>query len=172
MSEQQLDLNTILSRKQQQLDDIVNVDEDTVKLVIFVLGNDWFAFYGERIKEILSNCEVFFLPGCPPTLEGVMNVRGDIESILSLRRVLHYPDGLDNMSTRILLAQGETIRSGIRVDRVEEVVDVVKSAILPPPHTIPEHLRPLVLGNLDFAGQMVSILDIERLFADYCAGTL
>lgn len=170
MSEQDVSLDEILASQQQGQGDVINVDEDTVKLVIFVLGKDWYAFHGEHIKEILSDTEVFFLPGCPATLEGVINVRGDIESVLNLRRVLRYPDSMTDADSRILLARGDKTHSGIRVDRVEEVIDVVESSVLPPPHTIPEHLRPLVLGHIEFADQVVSILELNRLFDDYLVG--
>lgn len=147
---------------------IINVDESTVKLVLFVLGKDWFAFYGEQIKEIINAPTLFFLPGAPAWLEGVINVRGDIESVLNLRQVLRYPPVAPDAVSRILLAQGTQMRSGVRVDRVEEVVDVIERNILPPTHTIPEHLRELVLGHLEFAGQVVSLLDLDRLFASQC----
>lgn len=170
MADEQPTLEALLARQQHDEREIVNVDEETTKLVIFVIGKDWFAFHGEQIKEIISHSEVYELPGAPAALEGVINLRGDIESVFSLRQVLSYPPALPDSPSRILLAQGDNMRSGIRVDRVEEVIDVVVSAIHEPPHTIPERLRPLVLGNLEFTGEVVSILDLNRLLADYCAG--
>lgn len=163
-------LEQILAIRHGGSKEIINVDEETVKLVIIVLANDWYAFEGRHIKEILKDSEVFFLPGCPAVLEGVINVRGDIESVFNLRTILRYPTAPALESSRILLAQSAQLRSGIRVDRVEEVTDVVQSAICPPPHTIPDHLRPLVVGHLEWHGQVVNLLDLKRLFTDYLMG--
>jgi len=168
-----LALDQVLAVKRSAAGPVVDVDEPSVKLVVFVLGTDWFAFHGERIKEVLSDCPVYFLPGCPPSLEGVINVRGDIESVIRLRVLLRLAeDGGAMTGSRILLGQGAAMRSGIRVDRVEEVMDVPQSAIQPPPHTIAEHLRPLVLGIVSFQDHMVTVLDLERIFQDYRAGGL
>lgn len=167
-----LTLDQVLAIRRGAAGPVVNVDEPLVKLVVFVLNGDWFAFHGERVKEVLSDCPVYFLPGCPPSLEGVINVRGDIESVLSLRSVLRYPAAAPAAASRVLLGQGADLRSGLRVDSVEEVMDVPQSLIQAPPHTIADHLRPLVLGIVAFHGHMVTLLDMDRLLADYRAGAL
>ena len=65
--------------------EIIDVDEPVIKLVIFSLGEQHFAFLGEAIKEVLPGTEtVFFVPGMPASVEGVINVRGDIESVIQL----------------------------------------------------------------------------------------
>lgn len=162
-------LDQVLTRRREAQQEIVNVDEPMVKLVIFALGNEWFAFHGERISEILAHADVFFVPGCPPSLEGVINVRGDIASVIRLNEILHLPEsGAANSS--ILLGHGGGISSGIRVDRIVDVVDMPQSSIQTPPATLPEHMRALVLGVLRFQEQPVAVLDLDKLFADYARG--
>jgi purine-binding chemotaxis protein CheW len=172
MTEDAADLDRILALRQGGPGTVVNVDEPTVKLVVVSLGDLWVAFHGEKIREILADCPVYFLPGCPPALEGVINVRGDIESVIRLRALLSLADPPAGTPSRILLGQADAMRSGIRVDRVEEVLDVPESTIQPPPLTISERLRPLVLGIVVFRDHMVHLLDLDRLFADFRAGRL
>jgi purine-binding chemotaxis protein CheW len=169
MSEATLD--QVLSQRREVNKDIVNVDEPAVKLVIFALGDDWFAFQSERIREILAQADIFFVPGCPPSLEGVINVRGDIESVIRPHEMLHLPDNSDGgRASAILLGRGGGMSSGIRVDRVVDVVDVPQSSIRPPPSTLPEHMRVLVLGVLRFQEQPVAVLDLDKMFVDYARG--
>jgi purine-binding chemotaxis protein CheW len=163
-------LNQVLTERRAASQEIVNVDEATIKLVIFALGDECFAFHGARIREILAQADVFFVPGCPPSLEGVINVRGDIESVIRLHDMLHLPDSQLGRGSSILLGRGGGMSSGVRVDRVLDVVDVPQSSIQAPPATLPEHLRPLVLGVLRFAEQAVTVLDLEQIFADYARG--
>ncbi|MBV5345069.1 MAG: chemotaxis protein CheW [Rhodoferax sp.] len=169
MSEATLD--QVLSQRHEVNKDIVNVDEPAVKLVIFALGDDWFAFHSERIREILAQADIFFVPGCPPSLEGVINVRGDIESVIRPHEMLHLPDNSEGgRASAILLGRGGGMSSGIRVDRVVDVVDVPQSSIRPPPSTLPEHMRVLVLGVLRFQEQPVAVLDLDKMFVDYARG--
>lgn len=168
MSETTLD--QVLTQRRETNKDIVNVDEPVVKLVIFALGQQYFAFHGERIREILAQADVFFVPGCPPSLEGVINVRGDIESVIRPHDMLHLPDSNVGQSSSILLGKGGGMSSGIRVDRVLDVIDIPQSSIQPPPATLPEHMRTLVLGMLHFEAQPVALLDLDQMFADYARG--
>ncbi|MCF8210200.1 MAG: chemotaxis protein CheW [Rhodoferax sp.] len=163
-------LDQVLEQRQSTSHDIVNVDEPVTKLVIFSLGDAWFAFHGDRIREILSHAEVFFVPGCPASLEGVINVRGDIESVIQPHSLLHLPTAARERGTCILLAQGGGMRSGIRVDRVVDVIDVPNSRIAVPPGTLAEPMRQLALGVLEFKKQSVVLLDLDKMFADYARG--
>jgi len=165
MSETTLD--QILSQRVDAHREIVNVDEPTVKLVIFALAGERFAFPGERVREILADAEVFFVPGCPATLEGVINVRGDIESVLRLNEMLHLPASAAEGASTILLCAGGGMKSGVRVEKVIDVVDLPQSSLQAPPANLPDHLRAIVSKVLVFAGQPVAVLDLDKMFTDY-----
>ena len=162
-------LDRILAVRQARPGQVVDVDGPMVKLVVFTLGDMWFAFPGEKIREVLAETPVFFLPCCPATLEGVMNVRGTLESIVRLRPLLGLGEGPEAKSSRILIGQTPSMRSGIRVDRVEEVLDVPVSGIHPPPGAVSDRMKALLLGITDFQGHPVHVLDLDRIFEDLLA---
>ena len=163
-------LDQILAKRQTARKEIVNVDEPLIKLVIFALGEDWFAFHGERIREILTKASIFFVPGCPASLEGVINVRGDIESVIRLNELLQVPLPEPGTPSAILLGSGTAMNSGIRIDRVVDLIDIPQSFIQPPPANLPDQMRPFVSGLLRFKERPVSVLDLEQLFSQYVKG--
>lgn len=163
-------LDEILSQRRAARNDVVDVDEPTVKLVVFALGQDWFAFAGEQIREILAQAAVFFVPGCPPSLEGVINVRGDIQSVIRLHDLLHLPAGGSGPQGAILLAHTPHISSGIRVDQVIDVIDLPQSRLQPPPATLSSDWRALVTGVTQIQERPVSVLNLEQLLSDYARG--
>jgi purine-binding chemotaxis protein CheW len=163
-------LDQILAKRQTARKEIVNVDEPLIKLVIFALGEDWFAFHGERIREILTKASIFFVPGCPGSLEGVINVRGDIESVIRLNELLQVPLPEPGTPSAILLGSGTAMNSGIRIDRVVDLVDIPQSFIQPPPANLPDQMRPFVSGLLRFKERPVSVLDLEQIFSQYVKG--
>lgn len=163
-------LEQILTHKRGETAAVVDVDEPLLKVVIFTLANERFAFAGDRIREILRDGPVFPLPGCPKSLEGVINVRGDIESVIDLRVVLGIGGACDKAASRILLGWGGGMRSGIRVDAVDEVTDIPQSGVQPPPHTVPDDRKAIILGVFTFAARPVTLLDLDRLFEIYRTG--
>lgn len=165
-----LTLDQALLRRSATSREIIDVDEPVIKLVIFELGGEWFAFPGAAIREILSQVEVFFVPGCPASLEGVINVRGDIESVIRLSELLGKPVSEPAPTSVILLGVGGGMHSGIRADRVVDVLDIAQSAVQPPPATLPEHLRHLVSGVTQHQNVPVVLLDLNRIFEEYQRG--
>ena len=73
-------------KRRQRTKEVVDVEEERVKVVIFRCGVNLFAFYGRDIREILPSCDISWVPSLPDYLSGLINVRGDIESVIDLRR--------------------------------------------------------------------------------------
>ncbi len=148
---------------------IVDVNEKVVKLVIFALAEHWYAFYGQSINEILpKDTLIFFVPGCPKSLTGVINVRGEIESVINISMVLKLSNKEQTtVQSIVLLAKSPAMSSGILVDKVIDVVDVPEHIIQSPPETLPDHLRCYVLDVLEFRGQAVTVLNLDKIFNDY-----
>ena len=69
-------------------DQQVQVDEDTIQLIIFLLKDSTYAFPAEDAFEIDDNTKVYMVPGTPNYVKGVKNLRGDITTVLCLRTVL------------------------------------------------------------------------------------
>lgn len=151
--------------------DIVDVNEPSILLVVFRLGEQHFAFPGKRIGEILAAPRVYRVPGAPPALEGVISVRGAIDSVLCLHTLLQLPTAqADERPTRhgaVLLTRGQGLTSGLRVDEVIDLLELPESALREAPDTLPESLRPFVRHLIDLGQQGVAVLDLDRLLGAY-----
>jgi purine-binding chemotaxis protein CheW len=169
-------LSAILERRRTGETELVEVDAPTVKLVVFAIGERLQALPGRQVSEILPLSTIHFVPGCPPALEGVISVRGDITSVIRLGDLLGIEHGASGRQGAILLAQGahevggEPMRSGLRVDRVVDVLDIVEDSIQPVPDTLAEPLRRLARGVFQVEGRSVLLLNLDALFQDYLSG--
>lgn len=155
-------LAEVWKRKGQEK--IVDVDEEKVKLVIFTLLEDYYTFQGEDVKEILPVGKITYVPGSPEFILGIINVRGDIESVLDIHKFLELPAGKTTPASRIIIAAKGDIRSGILVDSVEDVIDVPKSSIQPPIPTLSKAIREVVLGATTYNGKNTILLDVGKIF--------
>ena len=98
-------------KKRKGGEKIVDVEEEQVKIVVFSLLNDRYAFYGNEIKEILPLTKIFYVPGSPDYILGIINVRGDIESVININKFLGLPDFKNSQKNRIAMAEKDGIRS-------------------------------------------------------------
>ena len=155
-------LEEIMRRKEKEK--IVNVEEKQVKVVIFSLRGEFYAFYGEYIKEILPLMTIHYVPGSPDFIPGVINVRGEIESVININRFLGLPDAPNPPGSRIALAVADGIRSGILVDSIEEVLDIPASLVKPPLDTLSKSIKEFVTGEFIHKEKLVTILDVGKIF--------
>lgn len=156
-------------KKMRQEEAVVDVNVKTEKLVVFALADDLFAFAGQHVKEILVSQEISFVPGSPGFLLGVMNVRGDIESVASLATILGIPQERASPRNRILIAEDNEVRSGILVERVEDVVDVPSDSIKPPLATMNGTITRYLKGETEYRGRNVLVLDLPKVFKGFVA---
>ncbi|MDQ5911742.1 MAG: purine-binding chemotaxis protein CheW [Pseudomonadota bacterium] len=163
-------LANLLEQRRHADSGIVEVEAPTVKLVMFAVGTSLFAFPGANVTEILPLTTIYPVPGCPASLEGVINVRGDIASVIRLGDLLGETHAATDRQTAILLGRGSAMSSGLRVDRVVEVLDVLEELIQPPPATLPENMQRWATGVFAWQGRSVLVLNLEPLFQDYRAG--
>lgn len=161
-------LDLILAQRRQSGGQMVEVELPRIKLVVFMVGETWLALPARDLVEILPLTTIHFVPGCPPTLEGVINVRGDVTSVIRLGGLLGLEHAPTSRRSAILLGQcrvdqGEMIRSGLRVDRVIDVLDVTEDSIQTRPDSLPEPLRSLATGLFRHEGQGVMLLDLAQV---------
>ncbi|MUV88957.1 chemotaxis protein CheW [Halapricum sp. CBA1109] len=93
------------------------------QVLVFSLGADRFCVGIDRIDEIVEADTVSSLPGAPPLVEGVMNLRGETTTVIDPSSVL---DGDSTATTRqvIIFDTDDDRKVGWLVDRVHRVEDL------------------------------------------------
>ncbi|MFC7368616.1 MULTISPECIES: chemotaxis protein CheW [Vreelandella] len=139
---QRISLDEALAHQSDDLS-IIDVDEPCQQLVLFRIANQRFALPGSAVNEILSGDQpVYFVPGLPASTEGVIHLRGNIESVITLQALLDLPP--TEQTGMLLLVTAAGIRSAIRIDYLDDVCDTPVSALKPAPDTLSSQLKPYV----------------------------
>jgi purine-binding chemotaxis protein CheW len=122
-----------------------------VQVRIRVAG-EHYALPVEQVREVAELGEIAPVPGSPPEIMGVRNLRGQVLPVLALGAVL----GLDGGEpSRVVVAESGELRAGLRVD------DVVDVAELPPCTEQVE--SDYVLGACLVDGKLVGALDVDAV---------
>ena len=149
---------------QQEHDErIIEIEEKTVQVVVILLAGSMYAFYGKWIKEIVVVDEISYVPGMPDYLLGVINVRGEIESVLDLRSVLGLPQPTLKSQSRILIGEARGLRSGLLVDAVEDVLEMPEELISRSKPVLEDQVAEYIIGESCYKEQDMILLDLDKI---------
>jgi purine-binding chemotaxis protein CheW len=123
----------------------------------------YFALPASLVESIVLVQEITYVPGTPDWILGVVNVRGEIESVLDLKAVLGLGrTGLQHESRLLITEHGE-LRSGLLVGRVIDIAAIPASSISAAPLPQEGGKGAYVRGEADYLGRSVLILDLPEI---------
>jgi purine-binding chemotaxis protein CheW len=143
-------------------------DAGVVRLLLFRVGRLVCAAEAERVREILPRLEPTRIPGAPPVVAGVVNVRGTLVTVVEGWRALRQPDpfadgGGGGSGTTVLLEVGGGKKVlGFTVDEVVDLVSV-GGETLDRRQALPGIDPTLVRAVGRRAGQLFVVLDTDAL---------
>lgn len=139
------------------------------KFVTLGVGREVFAIGVDAVREILDLQPMAALPNAPPFLMGIIDVRGEVVPIISLRRKLGLPADIPGEQTRILVTEiplgGRMLLLGLMADRVFEVTALDESGVDTPPEIGVRWHSDYIRAIGRRAGQFVIVFDLGRLFS-------
>ncbi|MCR1933693.1 chemotaxis protein CheW [Clostridium tepidum] len=130
-----------------------------MQVVIFKLNNEQFAVQTDRIQSINDAMEVTRVPKAPAHIKGLINLRGNIISLLDINLLLDIPKG-DKSQNNIIILEIEDELVGIVVDDVYEVLDVEENLI---ERSSDEKRKEYIEGIINFQDRIVTLIDIDKL---------
>ena len=123
-----------------QADNSENVENLERKVVRFSLSEEEYAIDAHFIHSIKDteqdNLTIFAVPGVPNYIVGVINLRGEIISVINLKVFFTLPDEKKKSITKIIIVECEDVRVGFLVDSVHGIADFPVAEIQPALSTI------------------------------------
>lgn len=105
--------------------------EETLEVVQFLLAHERYALESAYIREVVPLKELAPLPCVPPFVLGITNVRGQIVSVLDIKRFFGLPEhGLTDLNKVIILQHG-AMEFGLLADQILGVRDLPRRELQP-----------------------------------------
>jgi purine-binding chemotaxis protein CheW len=132
-------------------------------IVGFRVGRETYGVPITSLHEIVRVPEITAVPDAPNYLEGVINLRGKIVSVVDLRKRFGKPSsGIDRRS-RILVVEHRGRLAGMIVDSASEVLKIPESEIEPAPAMMQEGGLDCVTGLGKYQGRLIILLDVSKV---------
>lgn len=133
------------------------------QLVTFSLGSEEFGVNIMLVQEIIRIPPITRVPRAPGYVEGVINLRGNVIPVVSLRNRFGMDRVEETDLSRIIVLQVQAKVFGIRVDGVTEVLRLGSEAIEPPPPVALGMDSQFIRGVGKIGERLLILLELEHI---------
>jgi purine-binding chemotaxis protein CheW len=134
-------------------------------IVGFQVGRETYGVPITSLHEIVRVPDITAVPDAPDYLEGVINLRGKIVSVMDLRKRFGEKQSSVKRHNRILVVEHAGRLAGLIVDSASEVLKIPSDAVEPPPAAFQEGGLNCVTGLGKVGGRLVVLLDMSKLLS-------
>ena len=146
------------------------VSSEELQYLTFRMAGEDYAIRILQVKEIIAYDSVTRVPGTPPWIRGVINLRGSVVPVVDLAVKFSLTASTVTQTSCIVIVEvklgGEQATMGILADSVDEVVFLSQQEVEPPPPFGSRVAVNYLYGIGKISGRFVLILDIDRVLSN------
>ncbi|MGQ9659002.1 MAG: chemotaxis protein CheW [Thermochromatium sp.] len=133
--------------------------------VTFRLADETYAIDVLQVQEVLKLTDIAPVPGVPDYILGIINLRGNVVTVIDARRRLSLPVREPDESSRIIIIDVDNQNIGILVDSVAEVVQIPAESIDPAPAIGNDQTSRFILGVTSSNDSLTILIDLNKLLS-------
>ena len=141
-------------------------NDEVLQWVTFQLEEETYGINVMQVREVLRYTEIAPVPGAPDYVLGIINLRGNVVTVIDTRSRFGLMEGEVTDNTRIIVIESERQVIGILVDSVAEVVYLRSSEIDKTPSVGTDESAKFIQGVSNRDGKLLILVDLNKLLSD------
>jgi purine-binding chemotaxis protein CheW len=137
-----------------------------IQFVTFILMDEVYGINVMQVQEVLRITEIAPVPGAPPYVLGIINLRGNVVTVIDTRTRFGLPTTEVDDASRIIVIESEKQVVGILVDAVAEVVELRETDIDAAPNVGTEESSRYIQGVATQGDSLLILVDLNKLLTD------
>lgn len=138
----------------------------TAQYVTFRLAEETYAINVMQVQEVLRVSEIAPVPGAPHYVLGIVNLRGNVVTVIDARRRLGLEPREPDDASRVVIIEVSNQVVGILVDSVAEVIELVTAEIEPAPNVGNDESSKYIQGVASRDGELTIVVDLNKLLSE------
>ncbi len=143
-----------------------NMNNPITQWVTFFLDSEKYGIKVMQVQEVLRMTEIAPVPGAPHYVLGIINLRGNVVTVIDSRKRFGLPEKEPDDSTRIVIIEAGENVVGILVDSVAEVVDLRTDEIETAPNVGTDESSKYIQGVSSVSEELLILVDVNKLLSD------
>ncbi|HKM20618.1 MAG TPA: chemotaxis protein CheW [Lachnospiraceae bacterium] len=147
--------------------DDLRVISETTQYIVIKIGEEQYGIDIKYIENIVRMQKITRVPKAQPYFKGVINLRGEVVPVMSIRIKMNLPEDVTTNTTRIIILKLEqNAQIGIIVDEVKEVVTLSEEDTERVAYDAKDDTINFINGIGKCNGGLISLLDLNVVVAD------
>ncbi|MCM3704175.1 MULTISPECIES: chemotaxis protein CheW [Cytobacillus] len=134
-----------------------------LKLIVFQLKDKEYAIPVNQVRSIEKVEHITRVPQTVGFVKGVINLRGVVTPIISLRSRFNLKEAEYNEHSRVIIAVLNDMEVGLIVDSANDVIDVAPESIEPPPDVIGSEEADFIKGVTKIEKRLFILIDLKKV---------
>ncbi len=141
-------------------------DADAIRRwVTFRLDNELYGINVLQVQEVLRYTEIVPVPGAPDFVLGIINLRGNVVTVIDTRKCFALPLHEPDEATRIVIIESGKQVAGLLVDSVAEVVNIKNSQVEMAPEVGTTESAKYIQGIANHNKEILILVDVNKLLS-------
>lgn len=137
---------------------------ETFQFIVIRLGEEQYGIDIRNIDNIVKMQQITRIPKMPPFLKGVINMRGEVIPVISMRLKMGLEEDVLTKATRIIVLKLEQEGNvGFIVDEVKEVVTLTVNEIEKLTYNSKDEKTNLITAVGKHNGELISLFDLNAI---------
>lgn len=151
---------------ERRTNDSADTNDEVLQWVTFKLDSETYGINVMQVQEVLRYSEIAPVPGAPGYVLGIINLRGNVVTVIDTRSRFGLMPAEITDNTRVVIIESEKQVIGILVDSVAEVVYLKASDIDVAPNVGNEESAKFIQGVSNRDGELLILVDLNKLLTD------
>ncbi|SEM39159.1 purine-binding chemotaxis protein CheW [Stigmatella aurantiaca] len=134
--------------------------------VVFKVAGAEYIISASEVLQMESYTGATPVPGAPPHVAGLVQVRGRVVPVVDARSRFGMPPAERTLDSRVVVGQLGTRVVGLLVDSAREVVKLEPSQLQPPPPMVAEQAKGYVKAVAQVGQRLVMLIDFPRVIGE------
>ncbi|WP_313054833.1 chemotaxis protein CheW [Pseudomonas lopnurensis] len=141
-------------------------DDPVLQWVTFRLDNETYGINVMQVQEVLRYTEIAPVPGAPSYVLGIINLRGNVVTVIDTRQRFGLEPAPVSDNTRIVIIEADRQVIGIMVDSVAEVVYLRQSEIETAPNVGNDESAKFIQGVCNKNGELLILVELDKMMSE------
>jgi purine-binding chemotaxis protein CheW len=144
----------------------MRAEDPLVQWVTFRLDNETYGVNVMQVQEVLRMTEIAPVPGAPDYVLGIINLRGNVVTVIDTRQRFGLDSAPVTDNTRIVIIEADKQVVGIMVDSVAEVVYLRQSEVETAPNVGNDESAKFIQGVCNKNGELLILVELDKMMSE------